>query len=110
MKTCYTFSIILLTLFVFSFTSCKRYVSLSNASKVSQLSENPFMFNLAKSMLKNTANYMLAQGLKSATGKINLMTPLVSIISSPDKIGGFTDMLSNLYKILLFVTQTLRDG
>jgi hypothetical protein len=82
-----------------SFTSCKEYVSLMNATKVTQLSGNPFIFNLSKSILKNTAKYMAANSLKSAVSKINLLTPLSAIISSPQHLDGYRDMLASAYKI-----------
>ena len=86
-------------LYAASLTSCKEYTSLTNASKITQLKGNPFIYNVSKSLLKNTTNYMASKGLKSAITKINLLTPLSSIITSPDQIEGYANMLSNFYSI-----------
>lgn len=84
---------------LFSLTGCKEYTSLTNATKVSQLSGNPFIFNLSKSILRNTGKFLVEKGLKGVTSKLNLTTPLSSVISDPSQIGDYTNMLSSTYKI-----------
>lgn len=98
MKNLQAFFIIsLFTLFTMS--SCKEYTSLTNATKVSQLNGNPFIYNLSKSILRNTGKFLIEKGMKGIGTKLNLTTPLSAIISDPSHIGDFTNMLSSTYKI-----------
>ncbi len=98
MKNLYVLFIVCM-LGVFSFTGCKEYTSLNNASKISQLYGNPFLYNLSKSILKNTSKFLLTKGLKSNAGKVNLLTPLSSIITSPEHVDEYKEMLCTVYKI-----------
>jgi hypothetical protein len=80
-------------------TGCNEYRSLSSASKVSQLSGNPFMYQLSKSVMKTLGNYMLEKGIKSTVGKINLMSPLSGLFSNSSDLSGLKDLLVSTYKI-----------
>ena len=91
--------IFLLVISLAGFQSCNQYRSISTATKVSQLSGNPFMYNLSKSLLKNTARYLVEKNITQAVGKLNLLTPLSSIITNPEHVGGYMSMLSTAYKI-----------
>ena len=93
------FFILLLICCAITFNGCREYVSLTNATKVSQLTGNPFIYNLSKSMMKNTAKFMIEKGIKSAVSKVNLLTPLSAVITNPSHIGDYTSMLSSVYKI-----------
>jgi hypothetical protein len=81
-----------------TFNSCDTYRSLSNASSISQLSGNPFMQNVAKSLVKNMGSMLLQNGIKNA-GKLGLNTNLTSLLSSANAISGFKNMLGSSYGI-----------
>ncbi|MEZ5046471.1 MAG: hypothetical protein R2831_05715 [Chitinophagaceae bacterium] len=91
--------ILLLVSAVFSFTSCNQYRSISSVTKLSQLSGNPFMYQLSKSMLKNIGNYMIQKGIQSTVGKANLLSPLSGLFSKADDIAGLKNLLSTAYGI-----------
>ena len=97
MKHVFILCLAVLSISVFSF--CNQYRSLSNATKVSQLNGNPFMYNLSKSLLKTTSRYLVEKGIQSAAQKLNLLTPLSSIITDPAQTSGFVSLLQNNYKI-----------
>lgn len=78
-------------------TSCNRYVSIHNATKIGELRGNPFMYQVSKSVVKNLSKYSEKAGIKS--DKINLLTSLSSIYSSSEQIGGLKDMLTLAYNI-----------
>lgn len=80
-------------------TSCNEYKSFSSATKVSQLSGNPFYYQLSKSVLKNIGSFLVEKELKSTVGKLNLTTPLSSILTTTDNTAAFKSMLGNSYKI-----------
>jgi hypothetical protein len=79
-------------------TSCDTYRSLSNASTIGQLSANPFLQNVAKSLVKNMGSMLVQSGIKNA-GKLGLNTNLSSLLSSATAISGFKGMLSGNYGI-----------
>lgn len=89
----------LLTFSCLAFNSCNQYRSLTSATKVAQLSGNPFMYNLSKSILKNTVHYLIQQKIQHTIGKINLLTPLSSIITNPGQVDGYKNMLNAAYNI-----------
>jgi hypothetical protein len=81
-----------------SLNSCDTYHSLSNASSISQLSANPFVQNVAKSVIKNLGNTLVQNGIKNA-GKLGLNTDLKSILTTAQAVSGFKNMLSSTYGI-----------
>jgi hypothetical protein len=91
--------LLLVTLTGIFSTGCNEYRSLSSASKVSQLSGNPFMYQLSKSVMKTMGKYMLEKGIKSTVGKINLMSPLSGLFSNSSDLSGLKDLLVSTYKI-----------
>lgn len=94
--------ILLLATFIIStasLTSCNEYKSFSSATKVSELAGNPFYYQLSKSLLKNMSNFLIEKGLKKTVGKLNLTTPLSSILTTADQISSFKSMLGTAYKI-----------
>jgi hypothetical protein len=78
--------------------SCDSYHSLANATSIGQLSGNPFMQNVAKSVVKNIGNSLLQSGIKNA-GKLGLGTNLTSLLSTAQAVSGFKNMLSSTYGI-----------
>ena len=91
--------LLLVTLTGIFSTGCNEYRSLSSASKVSQLSGNPFMYQLSKSVMKTMGKYMLEKGIKSTVGKINLMSPHSGLFSNSSDLSGLKDLLVSTYKI-----------
>jgi hypothetical protein len=89
---------ILGTISLCSLNSCDSYHSLSNAKNISQLSGNPFMQNVAKSLVKNMGSMLAQNGLKNV-GKLGLNTNLSSLLSSAQAISGFKNLLSANYGI-----------
>lgn len=79
--------------------SCNEYRSLTSASKVSQLSGNPFMYQLSKSIIKLIGHFMEEKGIKSTVGKINLMSPLSGLLSNTNDMAGLKDLLMTSFKI-----------
>ncbi len=94
-----SFIICLIFIVALSTSSCNQYKSISSATKISQLSGNPFYFNLSKSLLKNIGLFLMEKGTKKSIGKINLMTPLSSILTSNDQIQDFKAMLTKNYQV-----------
>jgi hypothetical protein len=78
--------------------SCDSYHSLSNAQSISQLSGNPFLQNIAKSLSKNMAGMLVQNGI-SKFSKLGLNTNLSGILSSAQAVSGFKNMLGSTYGI-----------
>jgi hypothetical protein len=76
--------------------SCDTYHSLTNASSVAQLAGNPFMQNVARSLLKNMTGMLMQNGIQNI-GKLGLNTNLSSLLSSATAISGFKNMLGSTY-------------
>lgn len=91
--------LIVLSLGMSSLTGCNEYRTLTSASKVSQLSGNPFMYQLSKTVIKLIGHFMEEKGIKSTVGKINLMSPLSGLISNSSDLAGLKDLLMNSFKI-----------
>jgi hypothetical protein len=79
-----------------TFNSCGSYHSLSNATSLGQLSANPFMQNVARSVLKNIATSLVTSGIKNP-GKLGLGTNLSSLLSTAQAVSNFKNMLSSTY-------------
>ena len=92
------FSLILLVS-VGLFSSCNEYKSFSNATKVSQLSGNPFMYNLSKGMLGQLKTIALTAGNKADVKKINLLTPISQILKTQEQLSTFKNVLNTVYKV-----------
>jgi hypothetical protein len=84
------------TMCMSTFTSCDTYRSLNNATSIGQLSGNPFLQNVARSITKNLGSMLLQNGLKNV-GKLGLNSNLGSILSNAQAVSGFKGMLSNTY-------------
>ena len=91
--------IIVLSLGLGSLTGCNEYRTLTSASKVSQLSGNPFMYQLSKTVIKLIGHFMEEKVIKSTVGKINLMSPLSGLISNTNDLAGLKDLLMRSFKI-----------
>lgn len=78
--------------------SCNTYKSIQNVEKVSQLSGNPFVKDVAKSVMKNIGAYTKKMGI-TTPGKLNLITPLSSIFTTADHINGLKDLIATKYMI-----------
>lgn len=92
------FSFLLLISVAF-FSSCNEYKSFSNATKVSQLSGNPFMYNLSKGMLGQLKTIALISGTKADVKKINLLTPLSQVLKTQEQLSTFKNVLNTAYKV-----------
>jgi hypothetical protein len=90
--------IALATITASTFNSCDTYRSLSEATSVRQLSGNPFIQNVARSVVKNIGSMLLQNGIKNA-GKIGLNTDLKSILTTANAVSGLKAMLSGNYGI-----------
>ncbi|MFM2387853.1 MAG: hypothetical protein RL660_2610 [Bacteroidota bacterium] len=77
--------------------SCDTYHSLSSATSVGQLSANPFMQNVARSVIKNIGTALIQSGIKNAPKNLGLNTNLSSLLSTAQAISGFKNMLSSTY-------------
>jgi hypothetical protein len=89
---------IISTICMSTFNSCDTYRSLSNAKNIAQLSGNPFMQNVAKSLVKNMGSMLVQNGIKNA-GKLGLNTNISTLLSSAQAISGFKNMLGSNYGI-----------
>jgi hypothetical protein len=92
-------TLIFVTIAVSTFNSCDTYHSLSNATKISHLSANPFLKNVAKGVLKNMGNMLIQNGIKNVGSKLGLNANLSSILSTAQAVSGFKNMLSSNYGI-----------
>jgi hypothetical protein len=84
------------TLSLSTFNSCGTYRSIGNATSIAQLSGNPFMQNVAKSVVKNIGTSLIQNGIKNA-GKLGLNTNLTSLLSTAQAVSGFKNMLGSTY-------------
>ncbi len=90
--------IVLGTLGLSSLNSCDSYHSLSNARSIGKLAANPFIQNVARSVVKNMGSSLVQNGIKNA-GKLGLNTDLKSVLSTAQAVSGFKNMLSGTYGI-----------
>ena len=79
-----------------TFTSCDTYRSLNNATTVGQLSGNPFLQNVARSITKNLGTMLLQNGLKNI-GKLGLNSNIGTLLSTAQAVSSFKGMLSGTY-------------
>jgi hypothetical protein len=84
------------TLCISTFTSCDTYRSLNNATSIGQLSGNPFLQNVARSITKSMGTMLLQNGIKNI-GKLGLNSSIGSLLSSAQAVSSFKGMLSNTY-------------
>jgi hypothetical protein len=100
-----TFTLLALAIFAStSFNSCDTYHSLSEANSVRQLSSNPFMQNVAKSVIKNMGSMLVQNGIKNA-GKLGLNTDLKSILTTANAVSGLKAMLTSNYGVAANVVE-----
>jgi hypothetical protein len=78
--------------------SCDTYRSIGSATSIAQLSANPFMQNVAKSVVKNIGTSLMQNGIKNF-GKLGLGTNLTSLLSTAQAVSGFKSMLGSTYGI-----------
>ncbi|MBL7773124.1 MAG: hypothetical protein JNM95_09695 [Chitinophagaceae bacterium] len=91
--------LVVTTLGLISFSSCNEYRSFSSVTKVSQLSGNPFYYNLSKGILKHLSGFLVQEGLKGSVGKVNLLSNLNQILTTADQISKFKNLLGSAYQI-----------
>jgi predicted transcriptional regulator len=84
------------TLSLSTLNSCGTYKSIGNATSIAQLSANPFMQNVAKSVVKNISTSLIQNGIKNF-GKLGLNTNLTSLLSTAQAVSGFKNMLGSTY-------------
>jgi len=80
-------------------TGCNEYKSFSSASKVSQLSGNPFMYRLSKGVLASIKDVAARSGNKSAAKGLNLTTTLADVMSTPEQVSALKNQLQTDYKV-----------
>jgi hypothetical protein len=84
------------TLSMGTLNSCNSYKSLTNATSFSQLAANPYIQNVAKSVMKNISTTLVQNGITNA-GKLGLGTSLSSLLSTAQAVSGFKNMLGSTY-------------
>jgi len=92
-------SLLLIALVLFSFTSCNRYHSLENAKSVRQLSANPFLKKVARSVIKNISEDVISKGTTSFKGKPLMRSSLSTLLNTTQSVSDFKSMVSNTYGI-----------
>lgn len=80
-------------------TGCNQYRSMTTASKISDLSGNPFYRTLSKSMMKNIDEFLKEQGQKKSLGKVNFETTLRNFLTTSEQWVLFKKMIGDFYKI-----------
>ncbi len=88
-----------MALVAFSFSSCNTYRSVNSAKNLRQLSANPFMKKVARSVIQNISNKIIGQGLTSFKGKPLLRSTLSSLLNTSQSASKFKTMLSSAYGI-----------
>ena len=83
----------------FSFSSCNTYRSIRTAKNVHQLSANPFMQKVARSVIQNISQNIISKGLTSFKGKPLLRSTLSSMLNTSQSVSAFKNMLTNSYGI-----------
>lgn len=94
-----TYILCALTFLTFSFTSCNRYHSVSHARNVRQLSANPFLSKVARSVIRNISDNIIAKGLTSFKGKPLLRSSLGSLLNTTQSVSAFKNSISTTYGI-----------
>lgn len=79
--------------------ACNEYRSFQSASKVSQLSGNPFMYRLSKSILGSLKDVAVKSGRKSDAKGLNLLSPLDKVLGSPEQTAMLKSMLAADFKV-----------
>jgi hypothetical protein len=82
-----------------TFSSCNEYRSFASVTKISQLSGNPFYYNLSKGILKHIGSFLVQEGLKGNVGKVNLLSSMNTILTTADQIAKFKNVLGTAYHI-----------
>lgn len=85
--------------FILATSSCNTYRSLHTATKISQLSANPFYQKVAKSLISNISSQVISKGLTSFKGSPKLLSPINAIFNTPQSVTAFKDMISSSYGI-----------
>lgn len=80
-------------------SSCNTYHSINSATKLSHLSANPFMQKVARSVMTNIYQDVIAKGVTSFKGKPRLLSTVGSLFNTPQSVTAFKGMLSNNYGI-----------
>lgn len=88
-----------LVLLSLSFASCNTYHSIRTAKNVQQLSANPFMQKVARSVIQNLSENIIAKGMTSFKGKPLLRSNLSSLLNTSRSVNAFKNMLSTSYGI-----------
>lgn len=91
--------LVLIAISLASFSACNEYKSFSQASKISQLSGNPFMYNLSKSLLTNIKGILAITGNKADIKGVNLLTPINSFLKTQEQINSVKNLLNTTYKV-----------
>ncbi|HMN31857.1 MAG TPA: hypothetical protein PKA54_00635 [Chitinophagaceae bacterium] len=88
---------LLIAFLMISVSSCNNYTSMTQATKISQLKGNPFMYNVSKSVISNLKQHAKSSGLD--VSNLTLLTPVSSIFTTDNQLGGFKEMLMKNYHI-----------
>jgi hypothetical protein len=95
------FSLLFMVLCTVTFTisSCGNYQSIRSAKNVRQLSGNPFMQKVARSVIQNISDEIISKGLTSFKGKPLLQSSLGSMLNTGESVATFKNMISQQYRI-----------
>lgn len=92
-------TICILSVLAMTISSCNTYHSINSATKLSHLSANPFMQKVARSVMTNIYQDVIAKGVTSFKGKPRLLSTVSSLFNTPESVSTFKNMLSNNYGI-----------
>ena len=87
----------ILFLGILALSSCNSYHGIGTATKLSQLSANPFLQKMGNSVITNIRQEVIGKGLTSFKGKPKLLSPLNALFNTPESVSTFKGMLSNKY-------------
>lgn len=82
-----------------SFSSCNSYHSIRDAKSVAQLSANPFMQKVARSVMQGMTQNIISKGMTSFKGKPLLRSSLSSLLNTSQSVSSFKNMLTTTYGI-----------
>ncbi len=91
--------LVAIALFTLAFSSCNTYHSINSAKNVAQLSANPFVKKVARSVISNISKNVIGKGLTSFKGKPLLRSSLSSLLNTSQSVSTFKNMLTNTYGI-----------
>lgn len=86
--------------------SCSNYKSLSDANRICQLSSNPFVKQVAKSVINDLTTTMVQNGITKVGKKIGLNTAVSSLLTNAGAINNFKSLLTSKYGVASNLVET----